>query len=102
MSTRLRGGCPFRTASNATGARCGRAPCLGGRRPSHGRPRTVDLAPLLRGVRLSPSAELIVSVTAPNALGRVWELTLHGRSHPSERVTCQEPWLKTPGRGCRV
>jgi hypothetical protein len=53
-------------------------------------------------VRLSPSAELIVSVTAPNALGRVWELTLHGRSHPSERVTCREPWLKTPGRGCRV
>jgi hypothetical protein len=93
------GGCPFKTAFNVTGKQCGAKPCVA-RHRKRGRARTVDLTPLLAGRRLSPRAELMVSVTVPNTVGRVWELTLRSGKRPALKTTCLEPGSTKPGQGC--
>ena len=91
-------GCPFSTAPDVTGARCGSAPCRA--KPKQLRRRTVDLTALFSGVRLGAGAQLTVSVTKANAVGGVWLFTTRSGRAPSHRITCLEPGSSTPGQGC--
>jgi len=93
-------GCPFKAARNVTGKLCAGRPCVAKRRAGHGSVRTIALTPLLAGHRLSPTARLTVSVTAPNTVGRVWQLTLRRGKAPSLSADCLEPGSVTPGKGC--
>ena len=91
-------GCPFSSARNVSGKECkGRKPCTA---KSSKRPHTIDLAPLFAHVQLAARAQLTVSVTKPNTIGRVWLFTANGQKPPSHRVSCLEPGSTAVGKGC--
>jgi len=92
-------GCPFSTARDVTGARCGSAPCTATARQRRHR-RTVDVVGLFSGVKLGAGAQLTVSVTKTNTLGGVWLFTFRSGRAPTERTSCLEPGSSVPGKGC--
>jgi hypothetical protein len=58
----------------------------------------VTLTPLLAEHRLSPGAELLVEVVAPNRVGKVLEVTIHAAGNPGQAVLCLPPGMRTPER----
>jgi hypothetical protein len=92
-------GCPFSSATDVTGARCGSAPCQA-KAKDRQRRRTVDLTQLLSGVKLGTGARLTVSVTKTNAVGGVWVFTIRAGRAPTHQISCLEPGSSVPGKGC--
>ena len=101
VDVRCRGaGCPFKSATNVTGRRCGKKPCQA--EGSHRRSRrgAVQLAPLFVGTGLGNGVHLWVTVTKPGAIGRMWLVTLHRGKPPSHTVDCLVPGSSSRLTGC--
>jgi hypothetical protein len=81
-------GCPFRVAT-CPATRCTRR--AGGR---------IDLTPLFKGRQLLAGAQLTLTVTRANTIGRVWLLTVRESKQPTYRVLCLAPSSRAPGTGC--
>ena len=105
VSIRCQGsGCPFALARNVTGRVCRHhRPCVA-QRPA-ARARRLELARLFAGERLAPRVVLTVTVTAPQTIGRLWQLSLRSGRRPAQKQTClvagslTQPGACSPGRG---
>jgi hypothetical protein len=93
-------GCPFSAARGVTGKVCHGRPChtIAPIRPKG--PRTVTLTALVASHSLTAGTTLTVSVTKPNSIGRVWSFTIVRGGQPVQKVSCLEPGMTIPGRGC--
>ena len=79
-------GCPFATRRASAGA-CGRGACVRAGAP----PRRVSLTALFAHRRLAPGTRLTVSVTAPDAIGRIALFTIRAGRGPAVLATCLTP-----------
>lgn len=95
-------GCPFKALHGLRGLACHRGRCRAVRRRRRAGAYLLDLSPLFAHRSLAAGARLTVSVTAPNATGRVLLLTLRAGRGPAHRLTCLAPYSTVPGRGCRL
>lgn len=95
-------GCPFSSALRVTGQECQGKPCQAKRGERHKRPRTIDLTALLARTTLAAGDRLTVSVTAPNAVGRVWVFTMRAGEDPGRVTSCLAPGSTRAGKGCTV
>jgi hypothetical protein len=92
--------CPFSSAVRVTGKECDGKPCQAKRGERHKRSRTIDLTALFARITLAAGDRLMVTVTAPNAVGRVWQFTMRAGKDPRHVTSCLEPGFSTPGKGC--
>ena len=62
--------------------------------------RSVDLTPRLRGTRFPVGSRLVITLTKPGFIGKVYTFTMRANRQPASRATCLAPGSLVPGKGC--
>jgi Big-like domain-containing protein len=62
----------------------------------------LSLTPDLAGAKLGVGAQLTVSISHPNDIGKYYGFTVRARAQPAVRIACLAPASPLPGAGCTL